>query len=158
MIIYDVGNWDSTNKSGNLLLSCMSGLFPEVQKGYRNGTRGINNQLYVDQHIYKETRMSPKNVAMAWINSKKAYHIVLQIRIIVFVQNIWQNHKLHHGCHGKLEGANDNGNSNSSKGKNSKRHLPERLTLTTTIRFSNDNTKPRGDVLVVWVKRWTAES
>ena len=57
------------------------GLFPEVQKGCRKGSRGTAELLYIDQHILNESK-TRKNLAMAWIDYKKAYDMVPQSWII----------------------------------------------------------------------------
>ena len=59
-----------------------SGLFPDEQKGCRKGSRGTAELLYIDQHILNESENRRKNLAMAWIDYKKAYDIVPQIWII----------------------------------------------------------------------------
>ena len=58
------------------------GLFPDEQKGYRKRSRGTAELLYIDQHIQSESKTRRKNLAMAWIDYKKAYDMVPQIWII----------------------------------------------------------------------------
>ena len=53
-------------------------LFREEQKGCCKGSRGTGELLYIDQHILKESKIGWKNQAMAWIDNKKAYDMVLQ--------------------------------------------------------------------------------
>ena len=53
------------------LTSCR--LFPKEQKGWRKGSRGTEELLYIDQHILNESKPRQKNLAMAWIEYKKAY-------------------------------------------------------------------------------------
>ena len=62
------------------LISC--GLFPDEQNGYRKGSRGTAKLLYIDQHIINESKNRRKNLAMAWIDYKKAYDMVPQSWII----------------------------------------------------------------------------
>ena len=50
-------------------------LLPEEQKGCRKGSRGTNNLLYIDRAVIKEVKSRNKNLAMAWIDYKKAYHM-----------------------------------------------------------------------------------
>ena len=57
-------------------------LFPDEQKGCRKGSRGTAELLYVDKHILNESKNRRKNLAMAWLDSKKAYDMVLQSCII----------------------------------------------------------------------------
>ena len=52
------------------------GLFPEEQKGCRKGSRGTAELLYIDQHILNEGKTRRKNLAMAWMDYKKAYDMV----------------------------------------------------------------------------------
>ena len=58
------------------------GLFPDEQKGCRKGSRGTAELLYIDQHIPNESKTRRENLAMAWINNKKAYDMVPQSWII----------------------------------------------------------------------------
>ena len=62
--------------------SLSSKLFPEEQKGCHKGTRGTGELLYIDQYILKQSKMRQKNLAMAWIDYKKAYDMVPQSQII----------------------------------------------------------------------------
>ena len=64
----------------DLLIS--RGLFHEGQKGCHKWTRGTGKLLYIDQHILKESKTRRKNLAMAWIDFKKAYDLVPQCQII----------------------------------------------------------------------------
>ena len=49
-------------------------LFTEEQKG----KRGIHDLLYIDQYILKEVKNRRINIAMAWIDYRKAYDMVTQ--------------------------------------------------------------------------------
>ena len=48
------------------------GFLPEEQKGCHKGSRSTGELLYSDQHILNESKTRRKNLAMAWINYKKA--------------------------------------------------------------------------------------
>ena len=48
-------------------------LLPEEQKGFRKGSRGTNDLLYIDKAVIKEVESRNKNLAMSWIDYKKAY-------------------------------------------------------------------------------------
>ena len=72
------------------LISC--GLFPDEQKGCRKGSRGTAELLYIDQHILNESKNRRKNLAMSWIDYKKAYDMVLQSWII----NCLKTYKISH--------------------------------------------------------------
>ena len=52
------------------------GLFPDEQKGCCKGSRDAVELLYIDQRILNESKTRWKNLAMAWIDYKKAYHMV----------------------------------------------------------------------------------
>ena len=45
-------------------------LDPEEQRGYRKGSRGTNDLLYIDRAVIKEVKSRNKNLAMAWIDYK----------------------------------------------------------------------------------------
>ena len=51
-------------------------LLPEEQKGCRKGSRGTNDLLYIDRAVIKDVKSRNKNLAMAWIDYKKAYDMV----------------------------------------------------------------------------------
>ena len=51
-------------------------LLPEEQKGCRKGSRGTNDLLCIDRAVIKEVKDRNKNLAMVWIDYKKAYHMV----------------------------------------------------------------------------------
>ena len=50
-------------------------LLPEEQKGYRKGSRGTNDLVYIDRAVIKEVKSRKKNLAMASIDYKKAYMV-----------------------------------------------------------------------------------
>ena len=70
------------------------GLFPEEQKGYCKGSRGTAELLYTDQHILNESQTSPKNLAIAWTEYKKAYDMVPQSWIINCLKMYKISHKV----------------------------------------------------------------
>ncbi|XP_068684755.1 uncharacterized protein [Montipora foliosa] len=51
-------------------------ILPEEQKGCRKGRRGTKDQLLIDKAILKDCRKIHKNLAMAWIDYRKAYDMV----------------------------------------------------------------------------------
>ena len=51
-------------------------MLPEEQKGCRKVSRRTNDLLYIDRAEIKEVKSRNKNLAMAWIDYKKAYDIV----------------------------------------------------------------------------------
>ena len=50
-------------------------LLPEKQKGCRKCSRRTNDLLYIDAAVVKEVKSRDKNLAMAWIDDKKAYMV-----------------------------------------------------------------------------------
>ena len=50
-----------------------SSLLPEEQKGCRRGCLGTRDQLLIDKTILRDCRKRRTNLAMAWIDYKKAY-------------------------------------------------------------------------------------
>ena len=58
------------------------GLFPDEQKGCCKGTRGTAELLYVNQYILNDIKTRRKNLAMAWIDYKKAFGVVPHSYII----------------------------------------------------------------------------
>ena len=51
-------------------------LLPEEQKGYRKGSRGTNDLLFIDRAVIKEVKSRNNTLAMDWIDNKKAYEMV----------------------------------------------------------------------------------
>ena len=51
-------------------------MLPEEEKGSRKGSRGTNDLLYIDRAVIKEVKSRNKNLAMAWIDYKKADDMV----------------------------------------------------------------------------------
>ena len=51
-------------------------LLPEEQKGCRRKSRGTKDQLLIDKTILKDCRKRRTNLAMAWIDYRKAYYFV----------------------------------------------------------------------------------
>ena len=51
-------------------------LLPEEQNWCRKGCGGTNDLLYIDRSVIKEVKSRNKNLAMAWIDYRKAYNMV----------------------------------------------------------------------------------
>ena len=51
-------------------------LLPEEQKGCRRGSCGTNDELLIDKGVLRESKARKKNLAMCWIDYKKAFDIV----------------------------------------------------------------------------------
>ena len=69
------------------------GLFSADEKECCKGIRGTGELLYIDQHIYKESKLRRKNLVMAWIDYKKAHDMVpLDNRLSQNVQDIRRSH------------------------------------------------------------------
>ena len=58
------------------------GLFPDEQKVCCKGSRGTAELLFIDQTILNESKTRRKNLAMAWIDYKKAYDTLPQSWIL----------------------------------------------------------------------------
>ena len=58
------------------------GLFPDEQKRCRKGSRGTAELLYIDKHILNGSKTRRKNLAMVWIDYKKAYDMLPQSWIL----------------------------------------------------------------------------
>ena len=52
------------------------GILLEEQKGCRRKSKGTGDQLYIDQMLLQEVNRRKKNLAMGWIDYRKAYDIV----------------------------------------------------------------------------------
>ena len=61
-------------------------MFPEEQEGCCKGSRGTGEPLYIDQQILNESKTRRKNLAMAWIDYRKAYDMVPQSWIINYLK------------------------------------------------------------------------
>ena len=48
----------------------------DEQKGCRKGTQGTHDQLFIDKMILKESNAREKNLALGWIDYKKAYDMI----------------------------------------------------------------------------------
>ena len=82
------------------------GLFPEKQKGCHKGIRGTGKRLYIDQHVFNESKTKLKNIAKACIGNKKAYDmapLMLDNKVFQNVQDIQQSHKVYRENYRKLQ-------------------------------------------------------
>ena len=77
-----VENIDSKNKGRDLLLAKKPRIVPWGIERIPQGSRGIAELLYKDQHILNECKIRRKNIAMALIDYKKAYDMVPESLII----------------------------------------------------------------------------
>ena len=57
---YDVENINSTNKGGDLLLANKLRIVPWGTERYHNGSSGLGDLLYLDQHIFTERKTRRK--------------------------------------------------------------------------------------------------
>ena len=55
---------------------------PEEQKGCRRKCKGTGDLLFIDKMILQEERMRKKNLAVAWIDYKKACDMFLHSWIV----------------------------------------------------------------------------
>ena len=56
------------------------------QKGCRKKRRGTNDQLLIDKMILNDSKRRQKNLAMAWVDYKKAYDMVPHSWIVECLQ------------------------------------------------------------------------
>ena len=78
----DVENINSTNMGRDLLLANKQQIVPWQTERMPQKSRGTAELLYIDQHILNESKTRRKNLAMAWIDYKRAYDMVPQSWII----------------------------------------------------------------------------
>ena len=78
VFIYDMENFDRTDKRRNPLLAHLSRNFSGITKKCHRGTGGTNDLLYIDLHLFKEVKTKRKNRAMAWIYSRNVCDTVPQ--------------------------------------------------------------------------------
>ena len=57
-------------------------MLPEEQKGCSKSSTGTKDLLYIAMAIIKEVKSRNKNLAMAWIDYRKAYDMVPHLQII----------------------------------------------------------------------------
>ena len=62
-------------------------VLPEEQKGCRRQARGTNDLLYIDNMIFREVKRRRKNLAIAWIDYKKAYDMIPHSWILEYLKN-----------------------------------------------------------------------
>ena len=65
-----------------------NGMVADEQKGCRNRSRGVKDQLLVDKAILKNCRRRMTNLSMAWIGYKKAYDMVPHSWILKFLEMV----------------------------------------------------------------------
>ena len=53
------------------------GVVTEEQKVCKKGARGTNDLIFIDKIVLKEAKRKRKNLAMYWIDYRKAYDMVL---------------------------------------------------------------------------------
>ena len=78
----DVEDTNSTNKEKDRLLPNKPRIVPWRIEGMLQRSRGTEELLYIDQNILNESKTRRKNLAMAWIDYKKAYVMVTQSWIL----------------------------------------------------------------------------
>ena len=62
-------------------------VLPEDQKGCRRKARGTNDLLYIDNMIFREVKRRRKNLAITWIDYKKAYDMIPHSWILECLKN-----------------------------------------------------------------------
>ena len=69
-------------------------LLPEEQKGCRRNSKGTADLLFLDKMILKEVKSRKKNLAMGWIDYRKAYDMLLHSWIIECLEKLGINGKV----------------------------------------------------------------
>ena len=69
----------------DITLLCVVDYFLKNRR-YRSEIRVTRDLLYIDQYILKEIKENRKNLAMIWIDYKKAYDMIPQTLIIEFLK------------------------------------------------------------------------
>ena len=64
-----------------------SDVLSEEQKSCRRKMRGTNDLLYIDNMIFREVERRRKNLAIAWIDYKKAYDMIPHSWILECLKN-----------------------------------------------------------------------
>ena len=67
-------------------------ILPEEQKGCRRKSRGTGDQLYIDKMILREVKVRKKNIAMGWIDYRKAFDMVPHSWILECLSILGVNH------------------------------------------------------------------
>ena len=78
---------------------------PEEQKGCRRKCRGTKDQLLIDKMILKDCKSRQKNLAMVWVDYRKAYDMVPYswiLECLHLVQVLGQHEGVHKEVHEKL--------------------------------------------------------
>ena len=156
------------------------GLFPNEQKGCRKGSRGTAELLYIDQHILNESKNRRKNLAMAWIDYKKAYDMVPQSWIIKCLKMYKISHETINFTEKTMKnwrveltaGGKSLAETNIQRGifqgdalspllfiialipLHPKRDFPRRCTITPTIHNCLDVTKPHTQKMLGRIQTW----
>ena len=91
-------------------------VLPDEQKGCRKDSGGTKDQLLIDKQILKHFKKHQRNLAMRWIDCKKAYDMVLHGwmigamkivgRIVENIMNLFKNSKVTRGR--ELTACNEN--------------------------------------------------
>lgn len=61
------------------------GVFSEEHKGCKHGTRGTNDLIYIDKMVLREVKRRKKNLALCWIDYRKANDMVPHSWIIEYL-------------------------------------------------------------------------
>ena len=64
------------------------GILAKEQKGCRRKSKGTGDQLYIDKMFLQEVKQRKKNLAMGWINYRKAYDMVPYSLVVESLNNL----------------------------------------------------------------------
>ena len=71
-------------------------LLPEEQKGCRRKCKGTADLLFIYKMIFREVKMRNKSLAVAWIDCKKAYDMVLHFWIVECSDMVGMSEQIKH--------------------------------------------------------------
>ena len=130
----DVENRNGTNH-GDLLFANKLRTVHQKTENCHEGKRGKEELLYIDQHILMDRKMRRKDVAMVWIDYKKAYDMVPQNWIIHCLKmfKISDEVKVYQEYHENWRVELAAGEKKLCGGKNPDMNLPRRCAITITI-------------------------
>ena len=132
-------------------------LFPDEQKRYRKSTRGTGELLYIDQHILKESKTWRKNLAIAWVESKKltiwspkaGYYTVSKCKkipdeAIKFLEKNIETWRVELTTGGK----------SLAEVEDPEEYITRRYAITTTICYRDDATRSHSQEMHWWIHTW----
>ena len=130
-------------------------LFLEEQKGCHKGSRGTGELLYTDQHILDVNKVRQKNLAMAWIDYKRAFDMVQQSWIINYLKMYKISDEIIKSIEKIMKIWRVEFDSQREKlSKYPENYIPGRCAITTTICNSDDAIQPHTQKMYRQIKNY----